>query len=146
MTWTKRKLLSSLIIATLGAIIGGYYAGVTTMITFDNAVYSYRLVPIGVVIGFLTCFLVSIWYLKFMQNRGWKAGLFFGPLFGALAGVISGVVTLTGIHYLHDVLATSLLLGLVVGGGVGAITGVIIGFLSAAILGPILLKSITGSR
>ncbi len=146
MTWTKRKLLSSLIIATLGAIIGGYYAGVTTMITFDNAVYSYELVPIGVVIGFLTCFLVSIWYLKFMQNRSWKAGPFFGPLFGALAGVISGVVTLTGIHYLHNVLATSLLSSLAVGGGVGAITGVIIGFLSAAILGPILLKPITGSR
>jgi hypothetical protein len=145
-TWTKRKIIASLIMAAFGAIIGGYYAGVTTMITFDNAVYSYGLVPIGGVIGFLTCFLVSIWYLKFMQNRSWKAGLFFGPLFGALAGMTSGVVTLIGINYLHNWLATSLLSSLVVGGVVGAITGVIIGFLSAAILGARLLKSITETR
>ncbi len=161
MSWTKRTIVASLVMGTVGAIIGGFYAGTIPTITFDTPYpplpYDYRLVPLGVVPGFLSCFFVSIWYLKFMQNRSWKVGLGFGPLFGALAGVISGFVILIGVDYLGGALmfmfggatetwVTHLLASLELGAAVGAATGLVVGFLSAAIVGPLLIKSLTESR
>ena len=156
MLWTKKAVVASLIMGTAGAVIGGYFAGAIPTISFDLSPYAYRLVPFGVVPGLLSCFLVSIWYLKFMQNRSWKVGLGFGPLFGALAGVISGFVTLTGVAYLGGGLifrvgvgpdwAAHLLACIVLGAAVGTVTGLVVGFLSAAIVGPLLIKSLTESR
>ena len=71
MTWTKRSIVASLVMATLGAIIGGFYAGAIPTLSFDPLPYSYRAVPLGIVPGFLSCFLVSVWYLKFMQKANW---------------------------------------------------------------------------
>ncbi len=44
--------------------------------------------PVAIAAGFLTCFFISLWFLKFMRARQWQAGIGIGILCGAIAGAI----------------------------------------------------------
>jgi hypothetical protein len=131
----------------IAGVAGGVVAGLISYVFIsagDIGIPEYTM-AIGVVSGFLACFLVSAWYLKFMADKSWQMGILFGPLFGALAGGIAGMVTgfsstLEDVGRHNFVLWQALLVGGGAGLGVGAWAGGITGLLSSLTLGPILAR------
>ena len=150
MAWTKRAIIASAVVGTFGAFIGSYLTSATATIPYGGPL-DYQRAPLGAVPGFITCFLVSIWYLKYMQNYRWERGLGFGTLFGALAAGISGFIAIFGVDLTtggavgggDSNLAIKLLASLFFGGLAGALIGAVVGFLSAVLLGPWLIKYLT---
>lgn len=153
MLWTKRAILASLVVGVLGAAIGGFLASITATIPYGDPL-DYGRVPLGAVPGFLSCFLVSVWYLKFMKDRRWQEGVGFGTLFGALAGVIAGFIAIFGVDLAtggsvgggSSGLGTRLLASFFFGGIVGVMVGCVVGFLSALLLRRWLINYLTGCR
>ena len=80
---------------------------------------------VALISGFLSCFLVSKWYLKFMEDKNWRRGILFGPLFGGLAGAISGAAT--GLAMGRGVAFLGVLLGGFIGLGVGVVSWLMFG-------------------
>jgi hypothetical protein len=126
----KRITIASFIVGCFGGVIAGLwvYFWISQAIGFRSYLYS-----VGIVSGFLSCFFISEWYLKYMEYKRWQWGFLFGPLFAALAGTISGIVTIFG-SMLEDIGRSgfeprSLLLvvnfSLLFGGGSGLVLGLI---------------------
>lgn len=80
---------------------------------------------VALISGFLSCFLVSKRYLKFMEDKNWRRGILFGPLFGALAGAISGATT--GLAMGRGGAFFGILVGGSIGLGVGFISWLMLG-------------------
>ena len=91
----NRTTEASILVGCIGAILGGLwvFAWITRLRGFDWTPMLYATLTAGVTTGFAACFLISKWYLKFMEHRSWHHGILFGPLFAILAGVISGAMT-----------------------------------------------------
>jgi len=129
--------MASFIVGLVGAAIGGLIS--FAWVSQDIGIPEYT-IAIGIFSGFLSCFLVSMWYLRFMEYKGWQWGILFGPLFAALAGTISGVVTIfssifedIGSPHFYLGLRAVGLFSLYIGGG----TGVVVGLISHLIFGAI---------
>ena len=87
----NRIIMASFIVGGVGGVI----AGLLGYLYFSQGIgLPMYILPVGIISGFLSCFFVSIWYLKFMEDKSWQWGILFGPLFAGLAGTISGVVTI----------------------------------------------------
>ncbi len=118
--------LASFIVGLVGAAIGGLISFV--WVSQDIGIPEYT-IAIGIFSGFLSCFLVSMWYLRFMEYKSWWWGIFFGPLFAAVAGIISGAITGIGIGFemghSPDAFLGSGAFGIVIGGGTGVVVGLI---------------------
>ena len=126
----NRTTIASLIVGGVGAFIAGLY-GFTL---WQNPQLSGKFISFlaAIITGFLSCFLISKLYLRFMRDKSWQRGILFGPLFAGLAGAISRAIT--GMTAFSD----TLLLGAV--GGmlwVGIPTGVAVGLISSLIFGAI---------
>lgn len=118
-------------------IVGGFGGGIAGLwVSFwiaQGIGFRSYLLPVGIISGFLSCFFISAWYLRYMEYKRWQWGFLFGPLFAALAGTISGIVTIFG-SMLEDIGRSgfeprSLLLmvnfSLLFGGGSGLVLGLI---------------------
>jgi hypothetical protein len=137
MSSRKKRIVASLVVSSIGAIIGGLWVLVSR--SFSPLEQGRSLLAIliaGIVPGFLVCFLVSVCYLPFMEQKEffpWR--LLFGMLFGGLAGASSGAIT--GIA-ISDV-------GASFGSLLGGMTGVIVGFV-LTLVGSDFFPKIPGSR
>jgi hypothetical protein len=127
----KKKILASLLVGVLGALLGVLEGLAGTLEGIDNGRGSYYAqfsLPAGIISGFLLCFFLSIVYLWFMTNHGWKSaigGIGWGVLFGAFAGALSGLIMgitliFAGVHDLWWAIPSGI---------VGAIVGLIMGLL-----------------
>ena len=116
---------ASFIVGLVGAAIGG----LISFFYVSQGIAPEYTIAIGIFSGFLSCFLVSMWYLRFMEYKGWQWGILFGPLFGGLAGIISGAITGIGIGFemghSPDAFLGSGAFGIVFGGGTGVVVGLI---------------------
>ncbi len=142
----SRVTLASFIVGLVGAAIGGLIS--FGYVSQGIGIPEYT-IAIGIFSGFLSCFLVSVWYLRFMADKTWRNGIFFGLLFGGLAGAMSGAVTgmsaavadsMYGeVVSISDVLLGSLM-GLYMGAILGAFSGAGVGLIFSLIFGPILAR------
>jgi hypothetical protein len=142
MAWTKRTILGSLFVGIIGALLNGLVA--VPIMDWDIgsglSYYTSAETIMGVILGFLACFCVSMWYLKFMDRRKWTASFGFGVLFGMLAGAVS----LVGLAIFSQIFAVNRLgydptggdwvSGIPISGVYGAVIGLIVGMLLTVIL------------
>ena len=139
----NRITMASFIVGGVGAVIAGLLCSFFGF-TLGEVGFRGYILPVGIISGFLSCFFVSEWYLKFMEDKSWQLGIVFGPLFAGLAGTISGVVTIfssdlfqaIGSRHLDPqqvfvAVGGSGYWGLSIGGG----TGVVVGLISSLIFG-----------
>ncbi len=140
----NRIIMASFIVGLVGAGIGGLL-----IYSYTEGIMGLGALPItlptGTISGFLSCFFVSIWYLKYMEDESWRRGILFGPLFAGWAGAISGAVTGIGFQFGEmsvnpyivpspDKFLGAGAFGIVIGGG----TGMVVGLISSLTLGPII--------
>ena len=122
----NRITMASFIVGGVGGVIAGLIS--FAWVSQDIGIPEYT-IAIGIFSGFLSCFFVSEWYLKFMEDKSWQWGILFGPLFGGLAGIISGAITGIGIGFemghSPDAFLGSGAFGIVFGGGTGVVVGLI---------------------
>jgi hypothetical protein len=132
----KKQILASLPVGVLGALLGVLEGRAGTLEGIDNGqggYYAHFSLPAGVISGFLLCFFLSMIYLRFMTNQGWKSaigrigwGVLFGAFAGGLSGLIMGIALIfAGVHDLWWAIPSAI---------VGAIMGLIIGLLGRAFL------------
>jgi hypothetical protein len=122
--------------------VGGAIAGLWGKFWVSQGIgFPEYVIPVGIVSGFLSCFLVVEWYLRFMANKSWPWAILFGLLFAGLAGTIAGMVTIFS-SMLEDIgrqdfearyLVVVINFGLMIGGG----TGVLVGLVSSLVFGAI---------
>ena len=133
----NRITMASFIVGGVGGVIAGLWGYFWVSQGIGIPEYT---IAIGIFSGFLSCFLVSMWYLRFMEYKGWQWGILCGPLFGGLAGIISGAITGIGIGFemghSPDAFLGSGAFGIVFGGG----TGVVVGLVSNLTVGPIVAR------
>jgi len=153
MAWTIKTILASLVIGILGAAIATFIIWIVTFATASHLIRETTRqfgISIGVVSGFITCFLFSIRYLKLMENKVWPQGIGYGILLGGVAGLITGFITSFGFTYgelYHKSYTTSriirsYLLGVAFASGWGAMAGVFTSFALTMIIGKITLPKI----
>jgi hypothetical protein len=138
-----RRIFASLPVAIVGALLGGFLgraaAGFTDNPSLTSYMDIYTLIT-GASTGFLFCFLLSLAYLKFMEEWSSRSGLGFGPLFGGLAGGLSGLVTgivlaFAEVHFHSPRFSECVFCGGVGALGFGIPIGVVAGFLIALLFG-----------
>ena len=132
---------ASFVVGSIGAVIGGLwcYLGVE-----ETRLPTYIL-PVGIISGFLSCFFISKWYLKFMEDKTWRWGILFGPFFAVLAGTISGFVTMFSsifedIGSPYFIPEESFILRGLFGMLFGSVTGAVVGLVSSLTVGPIVAR------
>ena len=148
--WTKRRVIASIIVGLFGAVIGALGGSLGTYAAEGDGPEALSLATaamlIAAVISFVVCFLLSVSYLKVIENRSWVTGLWLGPLTGGLAGAISGFVSgfTLSIGVWHERLSYSNgLFGTplwIIGVQFGIFMGLASGLLLAMLAGPFLLK------
>ncbi len=135
----KRTFISSLAVGAVGAALGGLGGFIIGVRIGSSGSVSVTL-PTGVLFGFLSGFLVSMWYLKFMAKRNWKRREIFGLFFGALAGASCAIVTtladvlFASINGSGEYRMTDIILALAIWTVPGVIVGAVIGSLFSFIL------------
>ena len=130
---------ASLVVGFLGMVIGGLciFAWITRLRGFDWTPMLCATLITGVVTGFLSCFFISKWYLKFMKYRSWHRGILFGPLFAILAGAISGAMTGAVMKFYTNMNLLGSLTTVFGGLAFGILSGLIVGLPSSLIFGAI---------
>ena len=150
MIWSRRAIFGSLAMGAIGGAIGGLLASISLLDwILPGGSLDYNLFPLGAVPGFLSCFFVSMCYLKSVRNRGRKGSSGFGALFGAIAGAVAGFVALIGVD-----LATGGIAGrdanwgvrLVASAGYGVSVGGIVGAVVGSISAKWLLRYVLGDE
>jgi fluoride ion exporter CrcB/FEX len=122
----KKRILASLLVGVLGALLGVPEGLAGTLEGIDNGrsgYYAHFTLPAGVISGFLLCFFLSMVYLRLYPDRIWRSRIGWGFLFGAFAGALSGLIMgialiLAGVHDLWWAIPS-------------AVVGAIIGFIMA---------------
>jgi hypothetical protein len=139
-----RIILASIVVGLLGAVIGGLWGNHWANQPEASGIEVF--LPAGIISGFLSCFFVSMWYLKFMQYRSWQQGILFGPLFAALAGATSAVITGISVGIEVGYIMTGVGIGLTFilyicsfGLLIGSFSGAAVGLILSIIFGPFLL-------
>ena len=153
--WTKRRVIASIIVGLFGAVIGASGGSLGTYAAEGEepeSLLATAAMLIAAVISFVVCFLLSVSYLKVIENRSWVTGLWLGPLSGGLAGAISGFVSgfALSIGVWHESLSYSPgMFGVPLwstGVQFGLFMGLASGLLLAMLAAPFLLKYLTGYR
>lgn len=132
----KKQIFASLLVGLLGALLGILEGQAGTLEGIDNGRSSYYAqftLPAGIISGFLFCFFLSLVYLRFMTNHGWKStiggigwGILFGTFAGALSGLIMGITLIfADVHDLWWAIPSAI---------VGAIIGLIMGLFGRSFL------------
>ena len=130
---------ASILVGCIGAIIGGLwvFAWITRLRGFDWTPMLYTTLTAGVTTGFAACFLISKWYLKFMEHRSWQNGILFGSLFAVLAGAISGAMTGAVMKIYTNMNLLGPLTTVLGGLACGSLSGLVVGLPSSLIFGAI---------
>jgi hypothetical protein len=151
-----RVIIASFVIGVIGSFTGGLFSSIFSIfqsITDDPAspTAAFGFAVPGFISGFSVCFLVSIWFLSWMRNRGEKAIYLDGALFGAVVGALSASISVIFIDLVvrpgllcgenHDSLALAcIFFGIPPGAFIGFIAGLII----TTFPGMILLRYVKG--
>jgi hypothetical protein len=142
----KKAFIASLVVGAAGAAIGGLGGFIIGVRIGSSGSISVTL-PTGVLSGFLSSFLVSMWYLKFMTNKNWQRREIFGLFFGALVGASCAIVTtladvlFASINGCGEYRMTDIILALAIWTVSGVIVGAVIGSLFSFILGAFFTKA-----
>ncbi len=140
----------SLVVGALGAGVAGFLGNITATLTDGPQSLVERMasvtMPVGAVTGFVSCYVVSYYYLRFIASRGWLSGLSFGPLFGALTGALSGCITgaVRSFVEMGRFDTANFAFSGVFGAVVGGVLGLVVGFVLSITLGPWVPDKISG--
>jgi hypothetical protein len=130
---------ASVVVGCIGAIIGGLwvFVWITRLRGFEWTPMLCATLTAGVTTGFVACFFISKWYLRFMEHRSWQRGIIFGPLFAILAGVISGAMTGFVLKFYTNMNLLGPLTTVLGGLAFGSLSGLVVGLPSSLIFGAI---------
>jgi hypothetical protein len=157
--WSNdRALITSCVVGTLGATLAGIPVSQRWLWILYGGSYGYYdeyhpvayfQLPIAIVIGFLTCFFLSLWFLKLTRGKHWGFGIAYGIGLGAMAGaIITFMVALCGYiveilldgfaaRFVGDYIAMPFMVAFF-----GALVGMSVGLLLSLVFGPWLLEMI----